>query len=134
MSEHIKILKSVKLEFGVAELRADNILTFIPNESLKIYNLEQLNEMLIVFKQITNGNPLPYYSDNTTLSGSFGSEEKVFMSNHFHEFASSFAMKEKSAIIRYITHTFIYLNKPQIPIKMFKTKSDAITWLKSLDK
>ncbi|MDB4534805.1 hypothetical protein N9242_08025 [Vicingaceae bacterium] len=131
MDNQVKILKSVELDFGVAELRNDNILTFDPNKNINTYNLKQLKEMLIVFKDITNGTPLPYYSDNSKLSGSIGSDEKVFMSAHFHEFATAFAMKENSALTRFVAHTFIYLNKPQIPIKMFKTKSDAINWLKS---
>lgn len=133
MSDSVKILKSVRLEFGVAELREDNILTFDPADNLGIYNLKQLKEMLVVFKKLTNGKPLPYYSDNTKLSGTFGSEEKVFMSTYFHEFATAFAMTENSAMTRFLAHSFMYINRPRIPIKMFKTENEAIAWLKSLN-
>ena len=128
-----KIIQSVELDFGIAELRSDNILSFNPNKDLGIYNLKQLQEMLVVFKKMTNGKPLPYYSDNRSLTGVFGSEEKVFMSNYFHEFATAFAMTESSALTRFLAHSFMYINRPRIPIKMFKKENDAINWLKSLN-
>ena len=132
MSEQYSILKTKQLAYGLAELRSDGILTFEPNENTEIYSLEQLKEMLLVFKELTNGIPHLYYSNNNNLVGRFGSKEKVFMSEHFHEFATAFAMTEKSALTRFVTHSFIYLNKPKVPIKMFKTKATAIEWLKSL--
>lgn len=133
MTENIAILKSIQLEFGLAELRSDNILTFIPNKEVNSYSLNQLKEMLAVFLKITEGKQYPYYSDNTHLNGTLSSEVKVFMSEHFHDFATAFAMKENSAMTRFVAHTFIYLNRPKIPIKMFKTKEQAIEWLKSLN-
>ncbi len=133
MNKQVNILKSEQLSFGLAELRSDGILTFIPNKDIETYNIDQLKKMLNIFNIITEGKQYPYYSDNTKLVGNFTSEAKIFMSNHFHEFANAFAMKENSAVTRFITHTFIYLNKPQIPIKMFKTEKEAINWLKSLN-
>ena len=132
MDKKATILKSITLGFGIAELRDDGILTFEPNLKTPIYSLDQLKEMLVVFKEMTAGEPHLYFSNNDNLTGTFGSQEKVFMSTHFHEFATAFAMTEKSAMTRFITHTFIHLNKPKIPIKMFKTKAAAIEWLKSL--
>ncbi len=132
MCENVTILKSVQLDFGLAELRSDNILTFFPNETIKTYHLNHLKEMLIVFNNITEGVPKPYYSDNTYLSGKFGNKEKEFMGEHFHEFATAFAMKEQSSLVRFTTNIFIHLNKPNIPIKMFNTKNEAINWLKTL--
>ena len=41
MDNQVKILKSVELDFGVAELRNDNILTFDPNKNINTYNLKQ---------------------------------------------------------------------------------------------
>ena len=59
-------------------------------------------------------------------------EAKSFMKKHFHEFATHFAMTENSALIRFVAHSFMYLYKPDITMKLFKTKLEAITWLKSL--
>ena len=133
MSNQVKILKSTKLNFGLAELRSDDILTFLPNKNLRAYSLNQLEEMLNTFNTITEGEAYLYYSDNTCLNPNFSSEAKAFMGEHFHKFAKAFAMTENSAITRFVTHTFIYLNKPKIPIKMFRNKEDAINWLKSLN-
>ncbi len=133
MTNKCNILKSKTLKFGIAKLRSDGILTFEPHLNTSIYSLSQLKEMLVIFKEMTGGKPHLYFSNNNNLNGSFGSQEKAFMSEHFHEFATAFAMTEQSAITRFVTHLFIHLHQPKIPIKMFKTEELAINWLKSLD-
>lgn len=133
MPDKINIIESIQLDFGLIELRSDEILTFIPKESISTFNLDQVKELLAALKKITAGIPKPYYTDNSNLNSSLESEIKTFISNHFHEFATMCAMKENSAITRFIPHTFVHLNKPKIPIKMFKTEKEAIHWLKSLN-
>lgn len=132
MAKSYTILNTKTLKFGTAEIRSDGILTFEPRGDASLHSLAELKDMLKTFKELTNGKPHLYYSNNNNIKGNFSSEEKAYMSAHFHEFATAFAMTENSALVRFITHTFIYLNKPQIPIKMFKTKETAIEWLKSL--
>lgn len=133
--KNIHIIKSTKLEFGMVELRSDAVLTFVPNEKFTAYSVPVLEKMLVAFKDITNGVPHLYFCDNTQIDNpNLTSEGKSFMTNHFHEFATHFAMTEDSAINRFVAHTFIYLYKPKVPIKMFKKKEDAINWLKSINK
>ena len=129
MEKDIHIIKSIPLDFGTIELRSDNIITFEPAEEFTTFNLSQLNTMLTVFLDLTQGKPLPYFSNNYKLK-SLGSEEKVFIKEHFSRFASAFAMTEESAITRFITYSFMQLSHPDIPVKMFKTKEEAIVWLR----
>ena len=130
-NKEIKILKKVNCNIGVISLRDDKIPTFHPHKHAKSCNINDIKEMYTIFMEITKGVPHLYFSDNSTVK-SFGSEERVFVSSNFHHFALACAIKETSAITRYITHTMIYLNKPQIPLKMFKTEDDGINWLKSM--
>ena len=88
--------------------------------------------MYVIFMDMTDGVPHLYYSDNTNLKN-LGSEERVYVSATFHHFASACAIKENSAIVRFITHSMIYLNKPKIPLKMFKSEIASINWLKSVN-
>jgi hypothetical protein len=131
-SKEIKILEQVKCNAGVITLREDEILTFHPHENVITCTLDDLKEMYTIFMKLTNGIPHLYFSDNTNAK-SMGSKERVYISSHFHHFACACAIKETSAIARYITHTMIYLNKPQIPLKMFKTEEESMNWLKSLN-
>tara|TARA_R110001592_G_scaffold95324_2_gene274705 strand:- start:6217 stop:6624 length:408 start_codon:yes stop_codon:yes gene_type:complete len=131
-NKEIKILKKVNCNIGVISLRDDKIPTFHPHKHAKSCNINDIKEMYTIFMEITKGVPHLYFSDNSTVK-SFGSEERVFVRSNFHHFALACAIKETSAITRYITHTMIYLNKPQIPLKMFKTEDDGINWLKSLN-
>jgi len=132
MEDNIKILKSVSLDFGLAELRSDNILTFEPHKNLSIFNLEQLKTLSVVFNEITEGEPVLYYCNSINFSKAIGQEEKTYMKKHLPDFATAFATTEDSAIIRFTLYVFMHLLTPQIPIKMFKTKTNAINWLKTI--
>ena len=131
-SAHINIIKEVKCSIGNITLRSDKILMFKPFEHSTTVNMKELKEMYAIFMDITEGVPHLYFSDNTHLK-SFGTEERVYVSSNFHHFALACAIKENSAIVRFITHSMIYLNKPQISIKMFKSEESSVNWLKSLN-
>jgi hypothetical protein len=129
--DNSSILKQEKCNIGNIVLRKDKILTFTPFDGVTTCNLKDLEEMYSIFMDMTGGFPHLYYSDNTNLKN-LGSEERVYVSSNFHHFALACAVKENSAIIRFVTHSMVYLNKPKIPIKMFKTEEDSFKWLKSL--
>ncbi len=131
-TNHIEIIKSVRFEYGVIELRSDHIITYEPANGITSYTLPQLEIMLGILIEISGGIPRPYFSNNYNLK-SLESEERVFISNNFRQFANAFAMTENSAITRFITHTFLQLFRPEIPIKMFKTKEEAYEWLRTFN-
>ncbi len=128
----ISIVEQVTCSTGDITLRSDKILMLKPFDHITTVNVKELKEMYAIFMELTKGEPHLYYSDNTNLK-SFGTEERVYVSANFHHFALACAIKENSAIVRFITHSMVYLNKPQIPIKMFKTEANAVDWLTSLD-
>ncbi|MDB4534804.1 hypothetical protein N9242_08020, partial [Vicingaceae bacterium] len=99
-------------------------------EGVTTVNLDEVKEMYSIFMELTKGIPHLYYSDNTNLK-SLGREERIYVSTRIHNFASAMAIKENSAIVRFITHTMVHLTNPEISIKMFKTEESAINWLKS---
>jgi hypothetical protein len=84
--------------------------------------------MLDILIKLADGKPKPYFSNNTNLER-IESEERIFISNNIYLFASKFAMTENSPMTRFITHTFMQLSRPSIPVKMFKTKEEAFAWL-----
>jgi len=90
--------------------------------------------MLGLLKDITNGVPCPYFSHNVNLTTPMSTEAKMYIGAHTHEFATALAMTERSAITRFMTHSILYLNKPLVPLKMFKTKESAFDWLLAFDK
>lgn len=130
--ENSHIARKEKCSAGTITLRSDKILMFNPLEHKTTVNISELKEMYAVFMDITSGVPHLYYSDNTNIK-SFGAEERVYVSDNFHHFATACAIKENSPIVRFITLSILYLNKPKIPLKMFKTEDAAIKWLKSLN-
>jgi hypothetical protein len=129
-TNNINILKEQKCSVGIITLRDDRVLTFKPFEGVTTVNLDEVKEMYSIFMELTKGIPHLYYSDNTNLK-SLGREERIYVSTRIHNFASAMAIKENSAIVRFITHTMVHLTNPEISIKMFKTEESAINWLKS---
>lgn len=129
MPNEITIIKSVPFEYGIIELRSDEIITYEPNEGITSFTMPHLELMLEILLDLSNEQPMPYFSNNCNLE-SLGSEERLYIRQHIHRFASKFAMTENSPMTRFITHTFMQLSRPSIPVKMFKTKEEAINWLK----
>jgi hypothetical protein len=132
INKEISIVKSTVFELGTVELRSDNILTFEPKEGYTTFNLEQIKLVNEVLLDVSGGIPRPYFSNNKNLK-SLGSEEKIYIKDKIKEFASAFAMTEESAITRFITYSFMQLSRPDIPVKMFKTKEQAFEWLRTFN-
>lgn len=132
MTNNTNILHQETCSTGTISLRKDKILMFIPFDGITTFAMDDLIEMYNIYMDMTNGIPHLFFSDNTNLK-KLGSEERVYISERIHHFAIASAIKENSAIVRFITHSMIYLNKPQVPFKMFKTEENAINWLKSLN-
>ena len=133
MVENIEILKSVKFDYGIIELRSDDILTYLPNKDVKSFTIPKLKLAIDIFLDITNGNPKLYFCDISHFTDSTSAETKTYMKSTLHLFAKACAVTEKSAFIAYLAHIFLYLYKPEVPVKLFKTKLEAITWMKSLE-
>ncbi|MCB0381537.1 MAG: hypothetical protein KDD24_09790 [Flavobacteriales bacterium] len=129
----VTALKTIQLDFGTIELRSDNIISFEPIEGLTTFTMDQLTVMLNVFLEISEGEPRPYFSNNYNLK-SLGGKERIYITENFHRFACAFAMTENSAVTRFITHTFMAISRPQIPVKMFKEKEPAYAWLRTFNK
>ncbi len=128
----IEIEVSVPFEYGLIELRSDNILTFEPAPDMDSITLDYLKVSHEIFMYVTKGTPRPFFSNNISMKNTGGAAEKKFIKQNFHKFASACGMTEKHAITRHMVHLFLHIYQPRIPIKMFKTKEEAITWLKSL--
>lgn len=133
LEEKITILEKIDFEIGLIELRSDNILQFHPWEGVTGVTLEQLKLMLVHLKDITNGTPRPYFSHNVNMTTPLSTEAKIFIGDTAHEFAAAMAVTEKYAITRFMAHSMLYLNKPSVPMKLFKTKKSAFEWLKKFN-
>lgn len=113
---------------GTIQQLENSILVYRPHEGLQEPRLEFLKEDLEVFKEITQGIPHPYFSDNRQLN-KLGSKEKAFIARTFHEFASHAACLVESPLTRFLHNTFTYLYRPSLPIRIFNDETEAFAWL-----
>ncbi len=123
--------KTLELDFGRIEIREDGILRFVGSSHLKTVTLDQLNELCDALILITEGKPMPFYSDNSNME-SLGYLERQFIGKNLHRFATASAVKENSSVIRFIGHTINHLFPPKVPMRMFISETLAIAWLKSV--
>ena len=125
----VEILKTIELDFAKMELRSDGIVTFLPNNNYKGLTTFQIEEVYETTLKLTNNKLSPIFVDlikHVALS----SEEKNLLASKLPLCLTACAIKEDNIMIRFVVHAFNYVYKPAIPIKMFKTKEEAILWLK----
>ncbi|MDF1672616.1 MAG: hypothetical protein P1U41_03880 [Vicingaceae bacterium] len=123
------IIKSVPFDYGTIELRSDNIITYYPSKQVDKFTVPHLKKMLPILLDLADGKTVPYFSHNVNLK-SIDSDAKTYIMEHMPKFARAFAMTEKSAVTRFMTHSMLTLWKPPFPVKMFKTEEEAFEWLK----
>ncbi len=124
-----EIVKTIELDFAKMELRGDGIITFLPSQSYTGLTVSQIEEIYQTIIKLTNNKSAPIFVDliqHTPLN----SEEKNLISSKLSMCLTACAIKEDNVMIRFVVHAFNYMYKPDVPIKMFKTKEDAILWLK----
>ena len=103
---------------------------FRPNvATFKQYDLEVLQDLLVDFVEITGGVPRPYMCDNRHVSVLVNKEEKKFMSEHFEELATEFAMISSSSIMRVLLNSYYITFKPKMKMKLFRDEASAAAWL-----
>ena len=124
-----EILDQKTSDVGILSLRKDNIITFEPKEGKITHTLEAMKYELEIFKAWANGNKLGFITDNRKLK-KFDSDVRVYAQQHLPLFCNRFALITSSGISSFLTNMFIYINRPEIPIKAFTTKEEAINWLK----
>lgn len=128
----VSIIKQIDVDFGTLALRSDDILTFEPRPGLETVNLEQLKIMLVALIELCDGKPKPFLSNNKGVK-SFGYEERAYVGKMMHQFSSATAVIESSPVIRFISYTIVSIFKPEIPVKLFKTKEEAFAWLQNFN-
>lgn len=127
---NVNIVKSVTLDYGVLELRSDNILKFTPDiVTFKNFSIPIFKEMHEVCMEITEGIPRPYLADVRYITGILSHEEKVFVRNTFSDFASKSAFLSETALFRMIFNSYMAIHNSDIPMKLFKKEKDAVAWL-----
>jgi hypothetical protein len=132
MKDSVTIVKCVELTYGKVELRSDNILTFRPDLRIfKEYDLTILAELLGVFKEMADGCPRPYLTDNRYISGIITREEQAYINENFGDFATKAAMLTQSPIIRVMLNSYNSIFKPKVELKLFTDEEKAVEWLLS---
>ena len=116
-------------DVGIITLRKDDIITFEPKEGKTTHTLEAMKQELNIFQEWASEKKLGFISDNRAMK-KFDTDIRVYAQQHLPLFCNRFALIISSGISSFVTNMFLYLNRPEIPVKAFTNKEDAIKWLK----
>lgn len=124
----VEIVKTIELEFAKMELRNDSIITFLPNSNYNGLTITQIDEIYEAILKLNNNKPTPLFVD-LVQHAPLSSDVKSSITSKLPLCLTACAIKEDNIMIRFVVHAYNHLYKPEIPIKMFKTKEEAILWL-----
>ncbi|CAN0015426.1 unnamed protein product [Chrysoparadoxa australica] len=87
-------------------------------------------ETFDLVKQTTNGKKLPILVDNS-LSAPYDSKLNNLMEEQVNQIATGIAVLSNSTVSLLIVKVFLSLKKTPVPIKIFKSRKNAMSWLRS---
>ncbi len=124
----VSILHEVKTNTGIIHKWSDGLLSFIPYPGYRRPCMANLNYDLNIYMELQQGEKSPFYTELQNLN-TFGGQERVFVAEKIALFASCASAVAHSAVARVIGNTFLYLNRPAIPVRMFDNREKALHWL-----
>lgn len=125
----IDIKEIFTTKIGDIVLRKDNILVFSPKEGVTKVDMESMSSNLDKFIEWTDGEPLPFLSDNRNIN-EISPEVRQFVQDKLPLFCSKHAIIVNSGLSQFLFNIFLLFNRPEIPIKSFRNFNKAYAWLK----
>ena len=122
------ILKTMELDFATIHLMNCGVLYFLPFTQTARLNINQIEDIYQAIISLTQKKSMPLYVDLKTHIR-LNSDEKSLIVSKLATCITACAIKEDNVMIRFVVHSFNHLYKQTVPIRMFKTEEDSISWL-----
>ncbi len=129
INSHNQIIEQTKSDVALLTLRNDSIITFEPHTGVVTNKVEVMEFELEVFLRWSKDEKKGFLVDTRNFNN-FGSEERDFAEQHFNNFCIRIAVLKSAGISSVVVNFFLYLHRPEIPMKAFSNVEDAIKWLK----
>lgn len=129
LNKEIEIKEQKTSAIGIVCLRKDGVITFEPKQGATTHTLEAMKVELAIFEKWAGDSRLRFISDNRTMK-KFDADIRIYAQQKLPLFCDKFALLISSGLSSFVTNMFIYMNRPEIPIKAFTNKEAALKWLK----
>lgn len=124
------IFETKKLSTQLADLEFDSLgVLSLKTKPINITEKE-ICETFDLVKKTTKGKKIPILVDNS-LSMPYDSKLNSIMEQQVKEVASGIAVVSSSTVGVLIVKVFLSLKKTPVPIKIFKSRKSAMSWLRS---
>ena len=125
------IMESKDYRFGKLNICEDGIIEL--KSDFESFELQDYKDLFIAIKDISGGKLMPYMTDERGKQRYMDNKSKKFLNDNLHLHVSACAIIENSAVLRFLTHTYVSIYKPKAPMRMFKTKKEAKEWLRTFN-
>jgi hypothetical protein len=127
-SKH-NIKDTFSTKIGTIVLRSDNVIVFSLKEGVTHVDIDSMSLNFEKFLEWTKDKPLPFLADNRNIK-QISPEVRTFVQDNLPKFCSKHAIMVNTGLSQFLYNIFLYLNRPEIPIKSFTNFDKAYAWLK----
>lgn len=113
--------------------RADNILVFRPFDGPTAPDVGQLEEDFDMMTKMLGDTRVPLLSF-IRATPTLNPAAKRIVQQKLPQVSTAYAMVANSPLARFNISVFLYMYRPNIPTKVFRTANAALLWLKSHSK
>jgi hypothetical protein len=121
----------------VIELRAYT--TWMGNDGIARTKVKPLSEVTIkdamensvAVNSLSNGNDFPLLIDTRDIRSITKEARDYFSMNNRESHVIAFGILIDSPLSKIIGNFFMGLNKPRVPVRLFTSEKEAVTWLQS---
>jgi hypothetical protein len=113
-------------------MRIDDDIMYITVKPDVLVELDMVKEVVAVQREVLQGQPILVLLDVSKAEGVTEAAREYTSGEHVEGLQIAMAIVISSSLpMRLFANFFIKFNRPPAPTKMFNTKEQAISWLKS---
>lgn len=112
-------------------LEEDGLIRVVVLPEIPRHNLEVAQENMAAIAKFAAGEPRPVLIDMRAMLGIDREARAYYAKGGGMRVATAVALLTGSPVSQVIANFLISLNRPRVPVRLFTSEDEAITWLKN---
>ena len=133
LNDPSEILEEKTSKIAILNLRKDGIMTLEPKLEETEQNIESMKIDFKILKDWAKDKKLGFLVDARRFK-KFDADSRAYAQKNAPIFATKYAVIITSGMSSFLANIFLYINRPNIPTRLFTNKEDAVNWLKTTSK
>ena len=124
-------MESIRTSFAELTLIEESIILFEINDYIEL-GVKELKEVREANNKLNKGNPYCVLMDVGDFSSSSKEASEESASEEHSKSRIALGVIQNNFAIKLMTQFYLKINKPVCPTKIFRTKEEAIVWLRKM--